>query len=42
MSFYPGQDAQIDFGQGPRLLDRRTGKTVKTWFFVIADTNMQS
>ena len=35
MSFYPGQAAQIDFGQGPRLLDRRTGKTVKTWFFVM-------
>ena len=35
MSFYPGQAAQIDFGQAPRLLDRRTGKVVKTWFFVM-------
>lgn len=35
LSFLPGEASQIDFGQGPRLLDLRTGKVVKTWFFVM-------
>jgi transposase len=35
LSFAPGEAVQIDFGQGPRLLDLRTGKEVKTWFFVM-------
>ena len=35
LTFLPGEAAQIDFGQGPTLLDLRTGKLSKTWFFVM-------
>ncbi len=34
LDFKPGEAAQVDFGQGPVLLDERTGKEEKTWFFL--------
>jgi len=33
--FQPGEAAQVDFGKGPRLYDKRLGKEVDTWFFVM-------
>lgn len=33
--FKPGEAAQVDFGKGPTLFDKRVGKEVSTWFFVI-------
>ena len=35
LSFSTGEAAQVDFGQGPMLLDERTNTTVRTWFFVM-------
>ena len=35
LHFKPAEAAQVDFGQGPRLLDERTGCEEKTWFFVM-------
>ncbi len=35
LNFSAGEAAQLDFGYGPLLLDERTGKIVKTWFFVM-------
>jgi transposase len=31
----PGQEAQVDFGYGGRMLDPRTGQARKTWAFVM-------
>ncbi len=33
LDFGPGQAAQVDFGQGPKLLER--GEMIGTWFFVM-------
>ena len=35
LTFKPGEAAQVDFGKGPVLFDRRVGKEVPTWFFVM-------
>jgi transposase len=35
MTYEPGEAAQIDFGAGPVLIDPETGKSTKTWFFVM-------
>ena len=35
LDFAPGDTAQVDFGAGPKLHDRRSGKLVKTWVFVM-------
>lgn len=35
LDFNPGESAQVDFGQGPKLIDERTGEEVKTWIFVM-------
>lgn len=35
LDFAPGEAAQVDFGAGPLVLDRATGKPVRTWFFVM-------
>ena len=35
LHFKPGEAAQVDFGKGPDLFDKRTGKIEKTWFFVM-------
>ncbi len=35
LDFDPGEAAQVDFGAGPLLLDRRTEETVRSWFFVM-------
>lgn len=35
LHFKPGEAVQVDFGQGPTLLDKRTGREEKTWFFVM-------
>lgn len=31
----PGAEAQVDFGDGPRLVDEATGEVKKTWVFVM-------
>jgi transposase len=31
----PGAQAQVDFGDGPRLVNEKTGEITKTWFFVM-------
>jgi len=31
----PGEECQVDFGSGPRLVDELTGEAKKTWFFVM-------
>ena len=33
--FAPGDAAQVDFGQGPRITDVYTGEQFKTWFFIM-------
>jgi len=33
LDFSPGEAAQVDFGQGPKLVDH--GREVKTWVFVV-------
>ena len=33
--FAPGEASQVDFGQGPKIYDPKTGKSVKSWFFVM-------
>lgn len=33
--FAPGDAVQVDFGQGPTLIDVQTGEVIKTWFFVM-------
>jgi transposase len=35
LDFEPAEAAQVDFGSGPLLLDPRTGKIVRSWFFVM-------
>lgn len=35
LDFSPGESAQVDFGQGPVIVDVMTGKEIKTWFFVM-------
>lgn len=35
LDFRPAEAAQVDFGQGPKLIDERTGEETKTWIFVI-------
>lgn len=35
MEFTPGDAAQVDFGQGPKLTDVHTGEVFKTWVFVM-------
>jgi Integrase core domain len=35
LEFAVGQSAQVDFGQGPVITDRRTGEVTKTWIFVM-------
>ncbi len=35
LEFKPGECAQVDFGLGPKLIDKVTGEIVKTWIFVM-------
>jgi len=35
LDFAPGEAAQVDFGKGPDIRDAFTGKTFKTWIFVM-------
>ncbi|AWN74951.1 hypothetical protein LEAN103870_16010 [Legionella anisa] len=35
LEFNPAEAAQVDFGQGPKLVDERIGEEVKTWIFVM-------
>jgi len=35
LDFAPGECAQVDFGQGPEIIDVMTGEKTKTWFFVM-------
>jgi transposase len=35
LDFPAGEMAQVDFGQGPLITDRRTGELIKTWIFVM-------
>jgi transposase len=35
LDFNPGESAQVDFGQGPKLVNEYTGEEVKTWIFVM-------
>lgn len=35
LDFSPGDAAQVDFGQGPTIVDVGTGEVIKTWFFVM-------
>ena len=35
LDFPVGELAQVDFGAGPRITDRETGETDKTWFFIM-------
>jgi len=35
LDFAPGEAAQIDFGSGPTLVDTRSGKLIKTHFFLM-------
>jgi len=35
MEFAPGESAQVDFGAGPKLVDKTTGEIRKTWIFVM-------
>jgi len=35
LDFAPGEAAQVDFGRGPDITDAHTGKTIKTWIFVM-------
>ncbi|MHA3126727.1 IS21 family transposase [Legionella pneumophila] len=35
LDFNPGESAQVDFGQGPKVIDERTGEEQKTWIFVM-------
>ena len=35
LEFAVGESAQVDFGQGPVITDRRTGEVIKTWIFVL-------
>ncbi len=35
LEFTPGESAQVDFGQGPKLINASTGEEQKTWIFVM-------
>jgi transposase len=35
LEFAPAQAAQVDFGQGPEMVDVHTGEVFKTWVFVM-------
>ena len=35
LDFAPGEAAQVDFGQGPQIVDVHTAEVFKTWFFVM-------
>ena len=35
LDFPVAETAQVDFGQGPLITDRRTGEIIKTWIFVM-------
>ena len=35
LEFGPGECAQVDFGNGPKIADSKTGELRKTWFFVM-------
>jgi len=35
LDFAPGEAVQVDFGKGPDITDVFTGKTTKTWIFVM-------
>lgn len=35
LDFAPGDSAQVDFGQGPEIIDVQTGEVFKTWIFVM-------
>lgn len=35
LDFKPGESAQVDFGQGPKMIDEQTGEEQKTWIFVM-------
>ena len=35
LTFEPGEAAQVDFGQGPEIVDVDTGEVFKTWYFVM-------
>ena len=35
LEFDPDEGAQVDFGKGPEVLDRRTGELLSTWIFVM-------
>lgn len=35
LHFESGEAAQVDFGHGPKLLDKRTGKVEQTYYFVM-------
>jgi transposase len=35
LDFEPGDAAQVDFGQGPTIVDVGTGEVIKTWIFVM-------
>lgn len=35
LEFKPGESAQVDFGQGPRVINDKTGEEQKTWIFVM-------
>lgn len=35
LEFSPGESAQVDFGQGPKLINTETGEEQKTWIFVM-------
>jgi transposase len=35
LDFNPGESVQVDFGQGPKLINASTGEEHKTWIFVM-------
>lgn len=35
LDFKPGEAAQVDFGSGPVIIDPATGKSQRTWFFLM-------
>lgn len=35
LDFKPGESAQVDFGQGPKVIDEHSGEEQKTWIFVM-------
>jgi len=35
LNFDPAEAAQVDFGQGPVIIDIETGERINSWFFVM-------